>query len=123
MELQVMEFRTENIGDILVIKGTADALDAANAMEFKSDITPMPETTKNVALDMRKPRSMDSPGAGATLSCLRTIHNKNRELRLFSVRPGLYKLFQLVRLDLLIDIHENCKTALEAFDRSSDAKA
>ncbi|MCF8095637.1 MAG: STAS domain-containing protein [Desulfobacteraceae bacterium] len=110
-----MKFKTESIEDVLVIRLPADALDAANALEFKTDISALLETSKKVALDMNRVKFMDSSGVGAMLSCLRTLHTGNGELKLFNVKDQLVQLFKLVRLDRIIDIHESKKAALRAF--------
>lgn len=116
-----MKFKSESIEDVIVIKVPADSLDAANALEFKTDISALLETSKKVALDMNRVKFMDSSGVGAMLSCLRTLHTKNGELKLFNVKDQLVQLFKLVRLDRIIDIHESKKTALKAFqDRAGD---
>lgn len=113
-----MEFKTESIDDVLVIKVPAEALDAANAMEFKSDITPMLETSKKAALDMNRVKFMDSSGVGAMLSCLRTLHTGNGDRKLFNVKDQLVQLLRLVRLDRIIDIHESKTAVLKAFKNS-----
>ncbi|MBA2882645.1 anti-sigma B factor antagonist [Desulfosalsimonas propionicica] len=118
-----MRLKSETINDLLVVKVLDSAVDAGNALELKADLLPLVEKHRKVAIDMGKVKFMDSSGVGAMLSCLRAIHQNSGELRLFSVKPNLYQLFKLVRLDTLVGIHENRKTALEAFDRNSDANA
>ncbi|MFP4572424.1 MAG: STAS domain-containing protein [Desulfosalsimonas sp.] len=110
-----MKFKSEKADDVLVIRVTTDALDAANALEFKTDISPLLKTSKKVALDMNRVKFMDSSGVGAMLSCLRTLHTENGELKLFNVKDQLFQLFKLVRLDRIIDIHNSKKAALKAF--------
>lgn len=110
-----MKFKSENIDDVLVIRVLADALDAGNVMEFKTEISPLLEASNKVALDMSRVKFMDSSGVGAMLSCLRTLHARNGEIRLFNVKDQLIHLFKLVRLDRVIDIHESRKAALKAF--------
>ncbi|MFW6283854.1 MAG: STAS domain-containing protein, partial [Desulfosalsimonas sp.] len=110
-----MRIKTETLDDLLVVKVLESAVDAGNALELKAELLPLVEKYRKVALDMGKVKFMDSSGVGAMLSCLRTIHHNSGELRLFSVKPNLYQLFKLVRLDTLVGIHENRKTAIEAF--------
>lgn len=113
-----MEFKTENIDDVLVIQVPAETLDAANAMEFKTDITALLGTSKKVALDMKRVKFMDSSGIGAMLSCLRKLHTGNGELKLFNVKENLVQLLGLVRLDRVIDIHKSKKSVIKAFKSS-----
>ncbi len=114
-KLPAMKFKTEKTEDVLVIRVPADALDAANALEFKTDIRPLLETSKKVALDMNRVKFMDSSGVGAMLSCLRTLHEKNGEIKLFNVKEQLVQLFKLVRLDRIMDIHDSKKAVIKAF--------
>ncbi|MFW6053167.1 MAG: STAS domain-containing protein [Desulfosalsimonas sp.] len=116
-----MKFKSEKTGDVLVIRVIEDAVDAANALEFKNEISPLLKTSKKVALDMNRVKFMDSSGVGAMLSCLRVLHEENGELKLFNVKEQLVQLFKLVRLDRIIDIHDSKKEALKAFkDLSRD---
>lgn len=110
-----MKFKSEKTDDVLVIRVITDALDAANAIEFKSDISPLLKTSKKIAMDMNRVKFMDSSGVGAMLSCLRALHAENGELKLFNVKDQLLQLFKLVRLDRIIDIHNSKKSAIKAF--------
>ncbi|MFP4194961.1 MAG: STAS domain-containing protein [Desulfosalsimonas sp.] len=110
-----MKLKSEKTEDVLVIRVIADALDAANALEFKTEISPLLKTSKKVALDMNRVKFMDSSGVGAMLSCVRTLHEENGELKLFNLKDQLVQLFKLVRLDRIIDIHNSKKETLKAF--------
>ena len=110
-----MKLKSETIDDVVVITVLADALDAGNVVDFKSSITPLLEDSRKVALDMNRVKFMDSSGVGAMLACLRILHTRNGELKLFNLRRQLTDLFKLVRLDRIIGIHESRKAVIKAF--------
>ena len=110
-----MKFKTETEDGVVIVRVPSDALDAGNVMEFKNNIAPILESADKVVLNMGRVKFMDSSGVGAMLSCLRTMHAKNGELKLFGVRHQLVQLFKLVRLDRIIEVYDSKKAAVEAF--------
>lgn len=114
-----MRFKTETIDDVTIVKMMENTIDAGNVMEFKADILPIIQASQKVAVDMGRLKFMDSSGIGAIFSCMRALHEKNGELKLFNVRSQILQLFKLVRLDRIIEILENKKAAVSAFQKRS----
>ena len=108
-----MKFKTETVKDALIIKIPVTALDAANVMEFKTDIAPYLQNTKHVILNMSKIRFIDSSGIGALLSCMRSMHSSGGTLSIFGVNKQLMPVLRLVRLDRIIDIYDTRSTAIK----------
>ena len=110
-----MEFGTEKIGDIIIIKLHADVLDSDNAKEFKSGIAPFIEENHQIVFDMEQIKFVDSSGCGAILSCLRKLNSKKGDLKVIGVQKSVRTLFELVRMHRIIDILTTKEEAAASF--------
>lgn len=88
-----------------IISFKQDSLDAGNIKEFREQITPWLNSSQIVYLDMSQLNFVDSSGLGALLSCLRSMNNKNGQLRLFGVNKPVLALFELVRMHRIFSIY------------------
>jgi anti-sigma B factor antagonist len=113
--------KIEQSGDIVLVSFTNDHLDASNNPEFKRIIVPVIEKADKVVLDMSDVRFVDSSGLGSILSCLRTLHEKNGELRICCVSKPVRVLFELVRLHKIVDISETREEAIKSFGTQAKA--
>ncbi len=115
-----MQFKTEVIDDIIYVRISTDVIDAGNIMEFKSAITPILNTSDKLILDMCDVKFMDSSGFGALLSCLRILNGTGGRLRICCVARELIKLFRLMGINRIIDMHDSKEEAIAAFRNDSD---
>lgn len=102
----------EDRGVIVAIK--SENLDAGNAKAFKDALQPILDAHPSVLLDMGTLTFVDSSGLGALLSCLRTMNNKNGQLKLFAMAKPVQALFELVRMHRIFSIHANRDEAIAA---------
>jgi anti-sigma B factor antagonist len=70
------------------------------------------EHSDTVVLDLSEVGFMDSTGLGAMLSCLRLMKAKGGSLRVCSLKPEVRRLFDMVMMDRVFDIHPDVETAL-----------
>ncbi|MDP1525830.1 MAG: STAS domain-containing protein [Rhodocyclaceae bacterium] len=98
-----LEALPENKGAIITID--SENLDAGNVREFKEQIAPILNGNDVVLLDMSQLTFVDSSGLGALLSCLRTMNNKNGQLKLFAMAKPVQALFELVRMHRIFSIY------------------
>lgn len=89
-------------------------LDASNVGVFKAQIQPLLETNGNVIIDMSHLNFVDSSGLGALLSTLRTMNNKNGQLKLYAMAKPVQALFELVRMQRIFAIYNTRDEALAA---------
>lgn len=115
-----MQFKTEVIDSVTYVRISTDVIDAGNIMEFKSAITPILNASEKLILDMRDVKFMDSSGFGALLSCLRVINGTGGRLRICCVARELIKLFKLMGINRIIDLHNSKKAAVAAFQNDPD---
>lgn len=111
-----MKLSTENIGTVTAITLDMEILDASNTEEFKQNIFIIFDTNNHFVLNMEKVRFVDSSGCGTLLSCINRIKKTGGKISLCGVQENVRNLFELIRLDRLIDIYKTREAALEAFN-------
>ena len=94
-----------------VIAFHQDSLDAGNVNAFREAIAPALQTSETLMLDMSMLSFVDSSGLGALLSCLRSMNEKNGNLKLFGITKPVLALFELVRMHRLFSIYANLDEA------------
>lgn len=109
-----MQVRLENLPEnkgVIVTIGSEN-LDAGNVKTFKEQIAPTLNEFGTVLVDMSQLTFVDSSGLGALLSCLRTMNNKNGQLKLFAMAKPVLALFELVRMHRIFAIYNSRDEAL-----------
>lgn len=111
-----MEIVAEKVdGDVVVVVVPVTELDAANSAEFKRDMCPVLESHARVVLDLSRLRFIDSSGLGAFISCLRKLYEKKGDLKLCAMSKQVRAVFELVRMQRVVDIHATRDEAVRAF--------
>lgn len=109
-----MEIITEQKDDAIVVTPETDVLDAGNTDAFKAAIFPILDDHKQVILDLAKLAFIDSSGCGTLLSCYNRMKSNNGKLKIFGVQEQVLQVFDLIRIDRIIDIFETKDAALES---------
>ena len=112
-----MQFETEKTGNVTVVKVQTEVLDAGNAKEFRSGITPILEENVKIVFDMSQVNFLDSSGCGTILSCLRQLNSAGGDLKMFGLQQSVRTLFELIRLHRIIDIFNSRDEAVSAYRR------
>jgi anti-sigma B factor antagonist len=110
-----MEIEVEKIGDVAVVVLPVQELGAENTSSFKRDIASVIEENCKVVFDLSALRFVDSSGLGAMLSCLRQLSAKGGVLKLFGMSKQVRTLFELVRMNKIINIFDTKEEAVQAF--------
>ena len=110
-----MELSTEKIGDITVIWVLTEVLDAGNTDEFKTGFASIVEESKKIVLELSRVNFIDSSGCGSLLSCHRQTKNLGGDLKICGVQETVRTLFELVRIDRVIDVFASKEEAVKAF--------
>ncbi len=103
---------TQTAGLLITIE--SENLDAGNSKEFKELIQPSLSNHGLVVLDLSPLKFVDSSGLGALLSCLRTMNNKDSQLKLVGLSKPVRALFELVRMHRIFSIYNTLDEALAA---------
>ena len=110
-----MEVTCEKVGDVAVAAVPVEELDASNAGEFKRDVAPVLDANVKLVLDLSRLRFIDSSGLGAFLSCLRRLSAKGGDLKLSGMSKQVRAVFELVRMNRIVEIYGTREEAVRAF--------
>jgi anti-sigma B factor antagonist len=110
-----MELAVEQADDVAVVTLPVAELDAANTAEFKRDIAPVLDAHSKVVLDLTRLRFIDSSGLGAFISCLRKLNEKRGDLKLCGMSKQVRAVFEMVRMQRILDILGTREEAIRAF--------
>ncbi|MEA3416513.1 MAG: STAS domain-containing protein [Thermodesulfobacteriota bacterium] len=110
-----MELSTEKIGDVTVVSVLTEVLDASNTEEFKTGFTSILNESNKLIFEMSNVKFIDSSGCGALLYCQKQLNKLNGGLKLCAVQETVRTLFELIRIDRVIDIFDSKQEALRAF--------
>ena len=110
-----MELSTEKIGDVTVVSVLTEVLDASNTEEFKTGFASILNESNKLVFEMSHVKLIDSSGCGTLLYCQKQLNKLNGALKLCGVQETVRTLFELVRMDRVIDIFDSKEEALKAF--------
>jgi anti-sigma B factor antagonist len=108
-----LRIETENLRNAIVAKVRATTLETENVGAFRSAASPILDSSDNVVLDLSEVTFMDSTGLGAMLSCLRTMKAKGGTLSVVNLTPEVRRLFDLVMMDRVFEIHSDIESAVQ----------
>jgi len=101
--------------DVAVVDLREKALDASNSEKFKKSMAETLESHDKVVIDLSRVEFVDSSGCGALLSCLRQLGDRGGDLKLCGVQKNVERLFELVRMNRIIDVYPSKEDALKGF--------
>ena len=110
-----METTIEQVDDVTVVILPGEHLDGSNSNQFKCHIVPVLGAHRKLLFDMSQLRFVDSSGLGAILSCLRQVNAAGGELKLCGMLKPVRSLFELVRMNRIVDIIDTKAEALQSF--------
>ena len=110
-----MELSTEKIGEVIVVSLLTEVLDAGNADEFKTGFASIAEESKKIVLELSRVNFIDSSGCGSLLSCHRQIKSLGGDLKICGMQETVRMVFELVRMDRIIDLFDSKEEAVKAF--------
>lgn len=108
-------------GGIRIVSALGDHLDASNKDVFRDFALPLAEESDRFLLDMEDVRFVDSSGLGVILACLRAVTARSGTFRICSVSKPVRVLFELVRLERMVEVFDDRQSALAAFSGGTAA--
>lgn len=110
-----MQFETERVGDVVVVRVQTEVLDAGNAKEFRTGISPILENDVKIVFDMSQITFLDSSGCGTILSCLRQLNSAGGDLKMYGLQNAVRTLFELIRMHRIVEIFNTKEEAVKSF--------
>jgi anti-sigma B factor antagonist len=111
-----MNLITETKNNITTICVKEERLDAHNSGELKSEMYNQFEMgTKNLLVDLKDVRFIDSSGLGALVSGFKNAISHQGNLKLSGLQPQVKSMFELTRLHRVFEIFASASEAQENF--------
>jgi anti-sigma B factor antagonist len=104
----------EMVGNVCVLTLPGTFLDASNAPALKKQVAGLVERVSRLVLNLGRIEFIDSSGYGAILTCLRQLNAVGGKLAVFGVTVPVHALFELVRMNRILDIYDTREAAIEA---------
>lgn len=112
-----MELSSEHAGDICILTIPDETLTADNVKIFRTEMDPFLTPGARILLDLGQVRFVDSSGIGSIISVMKKIEASGGELKLCSVSKTVSSLFELVKINLLVDVCKTREDAIESFNK------
>jgi len=106
------------IGDVTVVRFVdRKILDEANIQELGTELFQLveQENRKNLLLNFSNVDFLSSAALGKLITLDKKVKNHSGRLKLSNIRPEIYEVFAITRLNKLFDIKEDEADALAAF--------
>jgi len=111
-----MNLQTEIKNDIVIIYVKEERLDAHNSGELKIEVQKLfAEGKKNVLIDLKDVRFIDSSGLGALVSGFKNAISNQGNLKLSTLQSQVRSMFELTRLHRVFEIFASTSEALDNF--------
>jgi anti-sigma B factor antagonist len=111
-----MNLKIEKKNDVMVINVKEERLDAHNSGDLKSEMQKLfTEGNKNILVDLKDVRFIDSSGLGALVSGFKNAISHQGNLKLSSLQPQVKSMFELTRLHRVFEIFASSSEALDNY--------
>jgi anti-sigma B factor antagonist len=111
-----MNLQTETRNDIVIVYVKEERLDAHNSSDLKSVVQKLYEDgQKNVLIDLKEVRFIDSSGLGALVSGFKNAISHSGNLKLATLQSQVKSMFELTRLHRVFEIFPSTQEALDNY--------
>lgn len=101
-------------GDPLILS-VGGVLDTGTAATLAAELSAEIGSAKNVVADFSGTEHLTSAGAGAIMSVRNTLKQKGGDLRLAALPEKIGKVFKVLHLDKVVQIHATVESARASF--------
>jgi anti-sigma B factor antagonist len=108
----------EEVGDVTVARFVdKKILDETNIQIIGNQLFGLVDEDQRakIVLDFSNVEYLSSAALGKLITLDKKVKAARGKLRLCSIRPDIYEVFAITKLNKLFDIHENQEQALEGF--------
>ena len=100
---------------VIVVRLTAEQIDAGNASEVKHYLHNVVGGSKRVVLDMSSAEYIDSAGLNLLLHLWREVKDSGGDIKLCGLQSRVRMLIQLVRMHRIFEVFNTTDEAMRAF--------
>jgi anti-anti-sigma factor len=110
-----MEINTRDVRNVVVFDINGEITRPAEAALHQFVKTQLEEGRRNILLNFQNVGFIDSFGVGEILASYISIHNLGGKFKLCHISRKLYIIFQVTGLIKVLEIFDDCESALKAF--------
>jgi anti-sigma B factor antagonist len=109
-------FTAEKLGEIQIVRIRTDRMTHDMLDDFRESLLEMVDQgAKDLLLDMKQVIYLDSFGVGVIMEVHRRLRAMGGTLKLSSLQNRVAKMVSITNLDLVLEIFEDDKKAIESF--------
>ncbi|TWJ19448.1 STAS domain-containing protein [Geobacter argillaceus] len=110
-----MNLKSEIRNNVVILEVQEERLDAHNSGDLKAAMLKFyEEGNKNILIDLKDVRFIDSSGLGALVSGFKNAISHQGNLKLASLQPQVKSMFELTRLHRVFEIFPSLTEAIES---------
>jgi anti-sigma B factor antagonist len=74
---------------------------------------------RNILLNLRDVRHIDSAGVGELMSCYTSVRNQGGQLKLMNLSKNVHNLLQITKLYTIFEVEDDEPTAIASFGKAA----
>ena len=107
---------TRLVGDVVIVDtiGELRLGEGTNVLRQVVNET-VEQGYKNILLNLRDVRHIDSAGVGELMSCYTSMRNRGGQLKLMNLSKNVHNLLQITKLYTIFEVEDDEPTAVASF--------
>ncbi len=107
---------TRLIGDVVIIDTIGELRLGEGTNVLRQVVNETAEQGyKNIQLNLRDVRHIDSAGVGELMSCYTSMRNRGGQLKLMNLSKNVHNLLQITKLYTIFEVEDDEPTAVASF--------
>ncbi len=107
---------TRLIGDVVIIDTIGELRLGEGTNVLRRVVNETAEQGyKNILLNLRDVRHIDSAGVGELMSCYTSVRNRGGQLKLMNLSKNVHNLLQITKLYTIFEVEDDEPTAVASF--------
>src|ERR1700756_4414544 len=112
---------TRLIEDVVIVDTIGELRLGEGTNVVRSVVTGLiTEGYRNILLNLRDVRHIDSAGVGELMSCYTSARNTGGHLKLMYLSKNVHNLLQVTRLYTIFEVEEDEQKAIASFEKNSN---
>jgi anti-sigma B factor antagonist len=108
---------TRSIGSVVIVDTIGELRLGEGTNVLRQVVNQLLEQDyRNILLNLRDVRHIDSAGVGELMSCYTSVHNRGGQLKLMHLSKNVHNLLQITKLYTIFEVQEDEQAALASFE-------
>jgi len=107
---------TRLIGDVIIVDTIGELRLGEGTNVLRQVVNELVEQGyKDILLNLRDVRHIDSAGVGELMSCYTSVRNRGGQLKLMNLSKNVHNLLQITKLYTIFEVEDDEPTAVSSF--------